>query len=220
MSRQYPKEFWLRRERGDRSPRSTSRNCQVPGSRRRHHWRTESSMWNVIRRKVRSSTALAADYGVPILMHFQHGTYNRGFERLFRDAGKISQDRRLSVTLKPGGRTSTRTTPIRTCFIPKGPVKAGGLTDRYLADYPNMFADMSAGSGLNALTRDEDHARGFLDRHQDKILFGSDCDDRVGAGAACQGSQTIAAIRKLSPNKAAERKILYENSKTRFRIAE
>ena len=94
----------------------------------------------------------------------------------------------------------------------------GGLTDRYLADYPNMFADMSAGSGLNALTRDEDHSRGFLDRHQDKILYGSDCDDRVGAGAACQGSQTIAAIRKLAPNKVAERKILYENSKKLFKL--
>ena len=79
-----------------------------------------------------------------------------------------------------------------------------------------MFADMSAGSGLNALTRDEDHARGFLDRHQSKILYGSDCDDRIGSGAACSGSQTIAAIRKLAPNKAAERKILFENAKTVF----
>ena len=87
-----------------------------------------------------------------------------------------------------------------------------------LADYPNMFADMSAGSGLNALTRDEDHTRGFLDRHQDKILYGSDCDDRVGSGPACSGSQTIAAIRKLAPHKAAERKILFENAKKLFRL--
>ena len=81
-----------------------------------------------------------------------------------------------------------------------------------------MFADMSAGSGLNALTRDEDHARAFLDRHQEKILFGSDCDDRVGAGPGCQGSQTIAAIRKLAPSQAVEQKIFYENAKKLFRI--
>ena len=31
-----------------------------------------------------------------------------------------------------------------------------GLTDRYLTDYPNMYGDLSATSGLNALTRDED----------------------------------------------------------------
>ena len=83
-----------------------------------------------------------------------------------------------------------------------------------------MCADMSAGSGLNALTRDEDHTRGFLDRHQNKILYGSDCNDAVGRGAACQGSQTIAALRKLDPSKTIERKILYENAKQLFRLTD
>ena len=55
-----------------------------------------------------------------------------------------------------------------------------------------MFGDLSAGSGLNALTRDEDFTRGFLERHQDKLLFGSDCSDPDGSGPNCQGSQTIA----------------------------
>ena len=161
--------------------------------------------------------ALAAEYRVPILMHFQHGTYNRGFERLPKMLEKYPRTTFI-------GHAQTWWANIdqnhhdQKILYPKGVVTAGGLTDRYLADYPNMFADMSAGSGLNALTRDEDHARGFLDRHQDKILFGSDCDDRVGAGPACQGSQTIAAIRKLAPNKVAERKILYENSKKLFRL--
>jgi predicted TIM-barrel fold metal-dependent hydrolase len=77
---------------------------------------------------------------------------------------------------------------------------------------------MSAGSGLNALTRDEDHARRFLERHQDKILYGSDCLDPVGSGAACQGSQTIAAIRRLAPTKAIERKVLFENARKLLRI--
>ena len=72
-------------------------------------------------------------------------------------------------------------------LYPKGPVTPGGLTDRYLADYPNMFGDLSAGSGLNALTRDEDFTRDFLARHQDKLLYGSDCSDLDGAGAKCSG---------------------------------
>ena len=59
-------------------------------------------------------------------------------------------------------------------------------------DYPNMFGDLSAGSGLNALTRDEDYTREFLTRHQDKFLYGSDCSDHVGTGPKCQGAQTIA----------------------------
>jgi hypothetical protein len=103
-------------------------------------------------------------------------------------------------------------------MYPKGPVTPGGLTDRYLRDYPNMFADLSAGSGLNALTRDEDHTRSFFERHQDKLIYGSDCADRFGRGAQCQGAQTIAAIRRLAPSKTIERKLLYENAKQLFRI--
>ncbi|MEO5603595.1 MAG: amidohydrolase, partial [Cyclobacteriaceae bacterium] len=60
--------------------------------------------------------------------------------------------------------------------------------------------------------------RNFLDRHQNKILFGSDCSDIVGHGSACQGLQTIAAIRRLSPNKNIERKVLFENARKLMRI--
>ena len=162
---------------------------------------------------------LAGEYRVPILMHFQHGTYNLGFERLHKMLEKFPQTNFIGHAQTWWANIDKNHTDQNVLY-PKGKVTPGGLTDRYLADYPNMFADMSAGSGLNALTRDEDHTRGFLDRHQNKILYGSDCDDRVGMGAACSGSQTIAAIRKFAPNKAAERKILYENAKKLFRLSE
>lgn len=160
---------------------------------------------------------LAAEYRVPILMHFQHETYNLGFERLHKMLEKFPQTIFIGHAQTWWANIDKNHTDQKVLY-PKGKVTAGGLTDRYLADYPNMFADMSAGSGLNALTRDEDHTRGFLDRHQSKILYGSDCDDRVGMGPGCSGSQTIAAIRKLAPNKVAERKILFENAKKLFRI--
>ena len=103
-------------------------------------------------------------------------------------------------------------------LYPKGPVTPGGLTDRYLSDYPNMFGDLSAGSGLNALTRDEDFTRDFLKRHQNKLLYGSDCNDLEGAGPKCQGAQTIAAIRRLAGSKSIERKLLHGNAKKLFRL--
>jgi predicted TIM-barrel fold metal-dependent hydrolase len=78
---------------------------------------------------------------------------------------------------------------------------------------------MSAGSGLNFLTRDEDHARAFIERHQDKLMFGSDCDDRVGSGPACDGAQILAGIRRLAPSQAATRKILCENAKRLLRLS-
>jgi hypothetical protein len=80
---------------------------------------------------------------------------------------------------------------------PPGPVRplpedeghAGGLTDRYLSDYPNLYGDLSAGSGQNALSRDEDHAREFLRRHQSKLMFGSDCIDADAKPPACIGRE-------------------------------
>lgn len=158
---------------------------------------------------------LAGEYRVPILMHFQHGTYNLGFERPHKMLEKYPKTIFIGHAQTWWANIDKNHTDQKVLY-PKGPVTAGGLTDRYLSDYPNAFADMSAGSGLNALTRDEDHARGFLDRHQNKILFGSDCNDPVGNGPGCQGSQTIAALRRLAPSKAVERKILYENAKKVF----
>ena len=103
-------------------------------------------------------------------------------------------------------------------MYPTGKVTPGGITDRLLSDYPNMFGDMSAGSGLNAIIRDEEHYRGFMERHRDKLMFGSDCNDTIGAGPGCQGSQTIAAIRRVAPSKQIERKLLFENAKQLLRI--
>src|SRR5690606_23720079 len=104
-------------------------------------------------------------------------------------------------------------------MYPKGKVSYGGLTDRLLSDYPNLYSDLSAGSGLNALLRDEEFTGGFIERHQDKLLYGSDCNDSIGKGKACQGSQTISAIRRLSPNKKIERKLLYQNAAKLFGLS-
>ena len=92
------------------------------------------------------------------------------------------------------------------------------MTERYLADYPNIFGDLSAGSGLNALTRDETFTPGFFERHQNKLMYGSDCNDHAGGGPKCQGAETIAAVRRFAPNQQIERKLLFANAKKLFRL--
>lgn len=159
---------------------------------------------------------LAAAYQVPILLHFQNETYNRGYERFHTMLAKYPKTNFIGHAQTFWGNIDKQHEAKN--LYPKGKVTPGGLTDRYLADYPNVFADMSAGSGLNALTRDEEHTTGFFQRHQDKILYGSDCNDHLGRGPGCQGAQTIAMIRKLSPSKAVERKILFENAQKLFRL--
>jgi predicted TIM-barrel fold metal-dependent hydrolase len=60
---------------------------------------------------------------------------------------------------------------------PEGPVKAGGRLERFLNRYPNLHCDLSAGSGLNALSRDPAHGRRFLLEYQDRCYFGRDYFD-------------------------------------------
>ena len=57
---------------------------------------------------------------------------------------------------------------------PKGAIAEEGAAVRLLRDYPNMYADLSANSGWNALTRDPDFGVDFLNELQDKLLFGTD----------------------------------------------
>jgi predicted TIM-barrel fold metal-dependent hydrolase len=160
---------------------------------------------------------VAADYRVPILMHWQHGMYSYGFERFYKMLEKYPKTKFIGHA-QTWWANIDKNHQDQSVLYPKGKVEPGGVTDRYLSDYPNMYGDLSAGSGLNALTRDEDHARGFIQRHQDKLLFGSDCNDSEGAGPKCSGAHTIAVVRRLSPSKKVERKLLCENARSVFRI--
>lgn len=57
---------------------------------------------------------------------------------------------------------------------PTGPVAPGGRLIELLETYPNMYADLSGGSGLNAIKRDTEHATTFVKRFADRILFARD----------------------------------------------
>ena len=57
---------------------------------------------------------------------------------------------------------------------PRLPVKQGGRLYRLFDEYPNLYADISATSGINAFDRDHEHARNFLIQYADRLLFGRD----------------------------------------------
>lgn len=56
---------------------------------------------------------------------------------------------------------------------PTGPVVPGRL-HTLLATYPNLHADLSAGSGFNALSRDPEHGKAFLKQFSHKLILGTD----------------------------------------------
>jgi uncharacterized protein len=57
---------------------------------------------------------------------------------------------------------------------PNGDVQPGGAIDRLMDTYPNIYGDLSAGSGSNAISRDLTFGQEFLIRRQDRICFGTD----------------------------------------------
>jgi uncharacterized protein len=159
---------------------------------------------------------VARSFDVPVLMHFEHDRYNRHIERFHRMLEKFPAVKFIGHAQAWWGNIDKN--HDQTSSYPRGPVTPGGITDRYLKDYPNCYADLSAGSGYNAITRDEDHYREFIIRHQDKLVFGSDCSEATGRRPECVGANILAAIRRLAPDKTIERKILYENAQRLLRL--
>ena len=65
-------------------------------------------------------------------------------------------------------------TPADRAGYPAYPVREEGVVPKLFRRYPNLCGDLSANSGYNALARDLDHAVGFLNEFQDRLLFGTD----------------------------------------------
>jgi predicted TIM-barrel fold metal-dependent hydrolase len=86
---------------------------------------------------------------------------------------------------------------------PKGEVSPGGRVPELLAKYKNLYADLSAGSGLTAISRPpEGHGRKFLIDFQDKLLYGRDCFD----------DNLMNFLKKQSLPQAAWDKITHQNA--------
>jgi len=159
---------------------------------------------------------IAGRHHVPVLLHFEAKLYNLNFENFHRVL-----ERHPKVNFIGHAQTwwcNVDKNCDTSVMYPSGPITPGGITDRLLSDYPNMYGDLSANSGLNSMLRDEAHARDFLKRHQDKLMFGSDCNDRQANGPTCLGAKIIAAVRRFAPDKQVERKILYGNASKLLKI--
>ena len=162
--------------------------------------------------------ALAAEMRVPITIHFQEvtqpgsqGTYNTGLKKF--DAMLRAFPKTKFIGHADAFWANVSADYAEDTSYPIGPIKPGGVTDRFLSDYPNLYADMSANSGNNFLNRDPDFAARFLVRHQDKLMFGSDCgcpDGRGGTTGRCIARATLSALKKLAAPDVF-RKITWEN---------
>ncbi len=60
---------------------------------------------------------------------------------------------------------------------PAGPILPGGKVVTMFRTYPNLYADLSAGSAHRALSRDLAFSKDFLIEFQDRLLYGRDYFD-------------------------------------------
>ena len=161
---------------------------------------------------------VAREYDVPILMHFQEGAYNVGYARFHRMLEKfptvkfIGHAQSFWANVSKGHREAEG-------LYPKGAVVRGGLTDRWLADYPNLYGDLSAGSGNGALVRDPSFTKEFLTRHQDKLMYGSDCFCGPGRGPQCHAAAKLGFLKQFCASDEIRKKLLYGNAHKLLKIA-
>jgi predicted TIM-barrel fold metal-dependent hydrolase len=180
---------------------------------------------------------IAAEMNVPVMMHIQNFPhfpgelpYNTGYEHFDSVLRAHPKTNFLGHGDLFWAHISADVPTDR--GYPSGPVKPGGLTDRWLSDFPNLYADMSANSGNNALSRDVGFSRAFVARHQDKLVFGSDCScsDGHGAGVSqntnpeakrlegkCVARETLSLSKALASPEVF-RKITWTNGMRLFRI--
>lgn len=103
---------------------------------------------------------------------------------------------------------------------PKGKIPKEGRLVELMRKYPNLHADLSAGSGHNAITRDPEFGYDFLEEFQDRIYFGTDICAPENEGAPFLGLSRwldeAAESGKISSE--AHKKISRENAKSNLGI--
>src|SRR5262245_36864314 len=178
--------------------------------------------------ELRRMYALAADLQVPILIHFQEvdhtpneGTWSTGFAKTFASILE-AYPKTTFIGHADAFWANVSADYHNEAVYPSGPIARGGVTDKWLGDYANLFADMSAVSGNNAMARDPEFTPDFLKRHQDKLIFGSDCSCGDGHGAGynnpaaprmagkCVARETLSAVKR-STSPAIFQKIVWGN---------
>ena len=93
---------------------------------------------------------------------------------------------------------------------PKGKVLPGGALPPLFREYPNLWGDMSAGSGCNAVARDPEWGYRFMEEFQDRLLFGLDICAPSNKTPLVDFMRAALAGGRISA--AAHRKIMGDNA--------
>jgi predicted TIM-barrel fold metal-dependent hydrolase len=96
---------------------------------------------------------------------------------------------------------------------PKTPVQPGGAIQRLMDTYPNLYGDLAASSGLNAVTRDPAYTASFFEKYQDRLMFGTDT-----AAVLIKNWGHFEVYEALDMPEPIESKILRANARRVFKL--
>ena len=161
--------------------------------------------------------AACGELGLPIIFHIdgERNIDEKGFPGFERMLQQFPQTIFVGHAQHFWAEISGDVTPVQFTSYPRGPITPGGAIQRLFDSYPNLYADISAGSAYNALTRDPDPDFGprFLERYQDRLFFGTDAC-RLAQLSEIPGIATYLrhALQDGTLSPTAYRKIACENA--------
>ena len=132
--------------------------------------------------RVENLFAAAQSAGLPLTFHLapQEGGFyglievEPGLKKLERALQKFPDLKFFGHSQVFWGEMAGNTTDESRRGYPTGKITEEGAVARLMRKYPNLYGDLSANSGCNALLRDEEYAVKFLTEFQDRLMFGSD----------------------------------------------
>ena len=182
--------------------------------------------------ELRRMYALAAELRVPILIHFQEvdhfpneGTWSTGFAKTFESILK-AYPKTTFIGHADAFWANVSADYHNEAAYPTGPIKRGGVTDKWLGDYPNLFGDMSAnsvqqrhvtGSGVHRRLPEAPSGQAVLRqrlqlqrrprrRRQPEQQSGGHADDGQVRGARdAEGAEAVCFARYLPEDRVGQR---------------
>ena len=118
---------------------------------------------------------------LPVTLHLSsvigkgYGVYDEvGFPQLEQCLARFPKLMFIAHAQAFWAEISALNTPDDKLGYPSYAVRCDGAVPKLMRRYPNLYGDLSAGSGYNALARDPEYAVAFLSEFQDRLLFGLD----------------------------------------------
>jgi len=154
--------------------------------------------------------SVCQDLGMPLLIEIGD-LYNFDFDAFVEVTSRFPK--LTFIAHGPGWWREISAVSDKTRQYPSGPVVRGGGVEKALSERRNLFADISATSGYNALSRDTLFSKEFVERFSNRLMFGTDFP-----GIDLNGLQDgpnmrhISLLRELGVSDRSMEKILSGNA--------